>query len=638
MDYSPYNEVLEIVKNRQLHNAVHDSESSTAPIVKLLPEYKDVKHLEERWRSQGLLGFDKIFSEPLGFYLIKEFLIEDYSVDKAHFISDVKVYQRIEDDRLRKNIGKMMYKRYCWFEPENDPESENPEAKSNHLMADKPRVRRSCLERHSVLEGMNRQGYKKSQFIQDLCRTDSNASSFLRKSSNGLSSLETEPQFLQMNSNCIGVHGRILRQVEMYVSDNKWPKDLFDELKFQVRVDLRLDVFPRFLKSKQYMLYIKFKTLENEPPSVKDFKFLRCLGRGAFGFVNAAVKKDSGIAYAMKIIPKSQLTSIRSVLSNMSERNCLAKMDSRFVVCLKYALMDHKRLFYVLDLCSGGDMKFHMTNLGKFPAHKVKFYAAEILLGLEHVHNANIIYRDMKLENILLELSGHAKISDLGLGVILDESHDGKIKGYAGTPGYTAPEVVRHERYGKEVDLFSFGVLLYRMISAKKPWALPNKVKKNQIAAVDSAVVNMNPEFGEDFDEHTTDFLKGLLEKDPKKRLGYHSIEDVKNHPYFEGIHFGLLEGGFIDPPFSPGSQTTNVETLRHISRLNGSRTDGQRKINQEYEDLLADFPFYSSKTWQREIVKMLKSSTEDDMQNIYAGRISEERIPTTLEMCCTIQ
>jgi serine/threonine protein kinase len=119
-----------------------------------------------------------------------------------------------------------------------------------------------------------------------------------------------------------------------------------------------------------------------------------------------------------------------------------------------------------MDLMLGGDLKFHLINAGRFTEKRARFYAAEVLLGLEHVHNASIIYRDMKLENVLLDHLGHCRISDLGLAVVTKT----KIKGYAGTPGYTAPEMIKNKLYGPSADIFSFGVMLYRMLCGSKPF------------------------------------------------------------------------------------------------------------------------------------------------------------------------
>lgn len=152
---------------------------------------------------------------------------------------------------------------------------------------------------------------------------------------------------------------------------------------------------------------------------------------------------------------------VKSALDNvLEERNVLTMMKSNFVTNLKYALQDEDTMFLVMDLMIGGDLKFHLINAGRFTEKRARFYAAQVLLGLEHVHKLSIIYRDMKLENVLADGFGHCRLSDLGLAVVTKV----KIKGYAGTPGYTAPEMIKNKLYGPAADIFSFGVMLYRML------------------------------------------------------------------------------------------------------------------------------------------------------------------------------
>ena len=136
---------------------------------------------------------------------------------------------------------------------------------------------------------------------------------------------------------------------------------------------------------------------------------------------------------------------------------------------------------------TGGDLKSHLNKQEFFEEERSKFYAAEIILGLEHIHEKDIIYRDLKLENVLLDEKGHCKLSDFGLSIKTKKP----IRGYAGTPGYTAPEVVENKYYNKAADYFSLGVLIYRLISGKKPF----EANKGQVGDLDRNVVKITPKF-----------------------------------------------------------------------------------------------------------------------------------------------
>merc|ERR1719454_2543673 len=132
----------------------------------------------------------------------------------------------------------------------------------------------------------------------------------------------------------------------------------------------------------------------------------------------------------MKQINKKRVSATESAETIMSERNFLADMDSVFVTTLKYAFMDDATLYLILDLMIGGDLKFHLNNDKTFSEDRSRFYAAEVLLGLEHIHSKGIIYRDLKLENVLVDERGHCRISDLGLAV--RSKKEKGVKGYAG--------------------------------------------------------------------------------------------------------------------------------------------------------------------------------------------------------------
>merc|ERR1719189_165031 len=197
------------------------------------------------------------------------------------------------------------------------------------------------------------------------------------------------------------------------------------------------------------------------------FELFGPLGRGAFGLVHACEKRDCGKLYAMKQINKKRVQATESLKTVMQERDYLAMMHSKFVTGLKYAIVDEDTLYIILDLMLGGDLKYHLNVQEKFSEARTRFHAAQVLLGLEHIHSKGIVYRDLKLENVLVDEKGHCKISDLGLAVRMSSE---LVKGYAGTPGYTAPEVVLSHYYDHIVDFFSLGVMIYRFLCGKKPF------------------------------------------------------------------------------------------------------------------------------------------------------------------------
>lgn len=247
---------------------------------------------------------------------------------------------------------------------------------------------------------------------------------------NNIDNINNGGNMLQIgvHNNAIGVYGPAVRQIAQRVHNNEAPPDLFDIVAREVWYDLKFDMFPRFIQSEFYHKYLRCKYVEYIRVNVKDFTTFRVLGRGGFGAVHACRKKNSGTIYAMKCINK-KLVKVKSALENvLEERNVLTVLNSPFVTNLKYALADDESLYLIMDLMLGGDLKFHLINAGRFTEKRARFYAAQVLLGLEQLHNNNIVYRDMKLENVLLDHNGNCRISDLGLAVVTKV----KIKGYAG--------------------------------------------------------------------------------------------------------------------------------------------------------------------------------------------------------------
>lgn len=149
------------------------------------------------------------------------------------------------------------------------------------------------------------------------------------------------------------------------------------------------------------------------------FTSFRVLGRGAFGLVSAVKKLDSGKLYAIKMIHKKHAYRSHSLKNILLERDLLTLCESPFVVQLHYAFQDKTYLYLVIDLMMGGDLDFHQKNQPhqRLPEHYVQFFAAEMLLGLEHIHSKKMIFRDLKPGNVLLDMKGHCKISDFGLAV-----------------------------------------------------------------------------------------------------------------------------------------------------------------------------------------------------------------------------
>lgn len=189
--------------------------------------------------------------------------------------------------------------------------------------------------------------------------------------------------------------------------------------------------------------------------SLDDFKIEKVLGKGTFGKVFLVAKKDTGQHYAMKSLRKELIERRNQRIHTTTERAILEEAQNPFIVQLRYAFQTPDKLYMVMDFMPGGELFFHLRRSGRFTEDRARFYAAEILLGLEYLHSIAVIYRDLKPENVLLDEEGHLKISDFGLSKsgVTDDSE--KAFTFCGTPEYLAPEIIKGIGHNKAVDFWS---------------------------------------------------------------------------------------------------------------------------------------------------------------------------------------
>lgn len=209
----------------------------------------------------------------------------------------------------------------------------------------------------------------------------------------------------------------------------------------------------------------------------KDFELMKVVGQGGFGKVflcrkTTAPHKDE--CYAMKVLKKQHVVSSGLVNTTMAERRILTEISHPFIVKLHYAFQSQSKLYLVMDYLSGGSLAFHLRRRRKFPEDWARFYAAEVGAAMAHLHSVNIIYRDAKLENVLMDHEGHVRITDFGLSKIGVSDLKGATT-FCGTAAYIAPELLKGNAYGKAADWWSFGILLYEMIGGKPPYYHRNR-------------------------------------------------------------------------------------------------------------------------------------------------------------------
>ncbi|XP_028726672.1 G protein-coupled receptor kinase 4 isoform X16 [Peromyscus maniculatus bairdii] len=285
------------------------------------------------------------------------------------------------------------------------------------------------------------------------------------------------------------------------------------------------------------------------------------------GKVCACQVRATGKMYACKKLEKKRIKKRKGETLAMNEKRILEKLHSRFVVSLAYTYETKDSLCLVLTIMNGGDLKYHIYNLGNpgFEEPRAVFYAAELCCGLEDLQKERIVYRDLKPENILLDDRGHIRISDLGLALEVPEGE--LVRGRVGTVGYMSPEIINNEKYTFGPDWWGLGCLLYEMIEGHSPFKkYKEKVSREE---VERRVRNETEEYSEKFSEDAKSICSMLLIKDPSHRLGCHGgAAAVKQHPVFKDINFSRLEANMLDPPFIPDPQAVYCKDILDIGQF----------------------------------------------------------------------
>ncbi|KAL3893923.1 MAG: hypothetical protein SGCHY_005565, partial [Lobulomycetales sp.] len=292
------------------------------------------------------------------------------------------------------------------------------------------------------------------------------------------------------------------------------------------------------------------KTLPDVKISLKDFNFISVLGRGAFGKVMLASDKITGSYYAIKALKKEFIIQSEDVKSVKLEKRIFQAASAAhhpFLVNLHSSFQTEERIYFVMEYVSGGDLMCHIQDKRKFPSGRTKFYACQVLLALEYFHKNNIIYRDLKLDNILMTPEGHIKVADYG--ICKDSMAYGQTtRTFCGTPDYMAPEILLSNRYGRAVDWWSFGVLIFVMLAGRYPF---HGEDENQIL---DAILDDSIEYPSNLPRETFSIISQLLNKNPSRRLGAGKLdaEEVKRHPYFTGADWDAMLRKEITPPWKP--------------------------------------------------------------------------------------
>jgi serine/threonine protein kinase len=260
---------------------------------------------------------------------------------------------------------------------------------------------------------------------------------------------------------------------------------------------------------------LRARTIPSSPDlTMSHFDILSVLGKGAFGKVRLCRKKATGELFAIKSVSKGRLISSHNVNAVFAERNVLMKVDHPFIVQFGFAFQTPGKVYLGLEYVAGGELYQHLRKRKHFTIEQVRLYIAEISLALNYLHVNGVIYRDLKPENVLLDLEGHVKLADFGLVKQLDRTEDAATT-FCGSPVYQAPEELTGEKYRFTVDWWAVGVLTWELLYGKPPFNQPHRHELYM------AIRFSDPAFPDKVDPHFRTFVSMLLDKDPETRAGF---------------------------------------------------------------------------------------------------------------------
>lgn len=279
--------------------------------------------------------------------------------------------------------------------------------------------------------------------------------------------------------------------------------------------------------------------------NIDSFERVRMVGQGSYAKVFLAKKLDTEEHYAMKVLKKAKICDSRAKARVLTERNIMKTIDHPFIVKLHYSFQTEDKLYFLLDFLNGGDLFHHIAISGKFKEKRARFYAAELVLALNFLHENNIVYRDLKPQNIIIGKDGHVKLTDFGLSKEnFEEDQENTIWG---TIKYIAPEAISGFQYNHMVDWWSLGIIIYRMLTGKLPYPTTKNHEVKIFIVKWRIKISRNK-----FSKAAYDLLTKLLVRNPDKRLGAWGVEEILTHPFFKGINWEKLFNKEITPPYMP--------------------------------------------------------------------------------------
>lgn len=313
-----------------------------------------------------------------------------------------------------------------------------------------------------------------------------------------------------------------------------------------------------------------------------DFDLRATVGTGTFGRVRVVKIKGNKdrSPFAFKMLKKSEIIRLKQLEHVKAEKDILAMIEHNFIVNMLYCFQDDKRIFMLLEYVNGGELFSYLRKEGRLPNDHARFYAAEIVLAFEYLHNKLIVYRDLKPENLLIDFAGHLKVTDFGFAKVVED----RTWTLCGTPEYLAPEIIQSKGHNRSVDWWALGVLQFEMLAGYPPFYDENPF------GIYQKVLAGRIDFPRHFDVKAKDLVKRLLTQDRSKRYGCmkEGVEDIKKHKWYKGVDWDLTLNRGLPPPFVP--QVKAADDTSMFDRYPESAEDSTPNLSAKDQALFDGF------------------------------------------------
>ena len=339
------------------------------------------------------------------------------------------------------------------------------------------------------------------------------------------------------------------------------------------------------------------------------FEFIHLIGHGGFSKVWKVRWKKNNLIFALKEVSKARVIDKKCIKSVLLEREFLAKMNHPFIVNMYFSFQDSNSLYLVMDLATGKDLRYHLTRKKRFSEEETKFYIACAILVFEYIHKNNVIHRDVKPENFILDEKGYARLTDFGIAKKLTNMTKNDT---SGTPGYMAPEVICAQEQNIAVDYYSLGIMAYEFMKGIRPYLFKTNAELKKKLIETQVVINKH-ELPDGWGIEAADFINRLIVRKPSNRLGYRGASEVKGHIWFRNFQWNKLYMFEMKPPFIPdvpkkdnniGNVIIDNETMKRYKKIMASK---------EYKTAFKSFLFYNS--YDKNLYKETFTNPHEDLE-----------------------